>query len=92
MLPGLSREEARDAAREELSRREYDDARPPLVVRLVGRIFRELGELLDGAAGALPGGRFGLVVLLLLLALAVALVVARLRPSAAGGRGRAPLF
>ena len=50
----LTRDAARDAAREELSRREYSDAQPPLVVRLVGRALRWVGELLDDAAGAVP--------------------------------------
>lgn len=87
----LSREAARDAAREELSRPEYDAAQPPLLLRLVGRAVRALGDLLDGAAAAVPGGRLGLVVLLLLLAGFVAVVLARVRPGAEA-RGPAPLF
>jgi hypothetical protein len=87
----LSREAARDAARQELSRPEYDAAQPPLLLRLIGRAVREVLDLLDGAAGALPGGYVGLVVLLLLLGLLVAVVLTRVRPSAdrAGSR---PLF
>ncbi|MCW2680221.1 MAG: hypothetical protein JWM62_1622, partial [Frankiales bacterium] len=80
----LSREGARDAAREELSRPEYDAAQPPLLIRLAGRAVRELLELLDGAAGAVPGGYVGLLVLLLLLAGFIAVVLTRLRPTAAG--------
>lgn len=71
-MSGLTREQAREAAREELSRRQYDEAQPPLLYRVLGRALRELGELLDRAAGAVPGGGAGL---LLLLVLVVALIV-----------------
>ena len=91
-LSGLTRDSARDAAREELSRREYDDAQPSLVIRLVGRALRGLGELLDDAAASVPGGRVGLLLLLVLLLLFVGVVVARVRPVAGGSGRRAPLF
>lgn len=90
-LADLTRESARDAAREELSRPQYDDAQPPLLVRLAGRAVRELLELVGNAAAAVPGGRVGLLVLLVLLAGFVALVLSRLRPAAAR-RAPAPLF
>lgn len=90
-LSDLTRDSARDAARAELSRREYADAQPPLLVRLAGRLVRELGELLDGAAAAVPGGRLGLLLLLGLLVLLVAVVLARVRPAGRSG-ARAPLF
>lgn len=90
-LSDLTRESARDAAREELSRRQYDDAQPSLLIRLAGRFLRWLLELVDGAAGAVPGGRIGLLVLLALLAAFVAVVLTRIRPTAASRR-RAPLF
>lgn len=88
----LTREGARDAAREELSRREYSDAQPSLLLRLVGRVLRAVGDLIDGAAASVPGGRVGLLLILLLLLTLVGVVLARVRP--AGGRGgrRAPLF
>jgi len=81
---GLDREQARDAAVEELARRPYQEAQPPALLRLIGRVLRELGELLDRAGQAAPGGRLGLLVLGALLALLVAVLVVRLRP----GRGR----
>lgn len=74
----LDREAARDAARQELRRREYADAQPPLLVRALGRLLRELGELLDRAAGAAPGGLLGLLALLVLVGLLVAVVLVRL--------------
>lgn len=91
-LSDLTRESARDAARDELSRREYADAQPPLLVRLVGRALRAVGDLLDSAAGAVPGGRVGLLLLLGLLVLLVAVVLAKVRPGTRSAAGRAPLF
>lgn len=85
----LPREQARDAAREELSRRQYDDAQPPLVVRALGRLLREIGELLDRAASAAPGGAVGLLLLLALVVLVVAVVLAKVRPSARRDRSGA---
>lgn len=90
-LSDLTRESARDAAREELSRPQYDDAQPPLLVRLAGRLVRWLLDLVDGAAAAIPGGRVGLLILFALLAVFVAVVLSRVRPLAAR-RERAPLF
>ena len=88
-LGELTREQARDAAREELSRRQYEDAQPPLVVRALGRLLREIGELLDRAASAAPGGAVGLVLLAALVVLVVAVVLLRVRPSARRARGGA---
>lgn len=79
----VTRDAARRAAREELLDRKYHDAQPPLLVRLVGKAVRKLLELLDRAAGGVPGGRTGLLILALLLAGLVAVIVVRLRP---GGR------
>lgn len=90
-LSQLDREQARELARDELARREYDAARPPLLLRVVGRVLRELGELLDRGAGAVPGGRWGLLLLLLLLVGLAAVVLTRVGPLAQG-RARAPLF
>lgn len=87
----LTRDQARDAAREELSRPAYDEAQPSLVLRVVGRALRELAELLDRAASAAPGGALGLLLLAGLLVLAVYVVVARVRPRA-WGQVPGPLF
>ena len=85
-MSGLSREQARDAAREELARREYDEAQPPLLLRLLGRALRELGELLDRVALAAPGGLLGRLLLLALVVAVVAVVLARIGPLQRGGR------
>jgi hypothetical protein len=76
----VTREGARRAAREELLDHRYHDAQPPLLVRLVGKAVRKLLELLDRAAGGVPGGRLGLLILALMLAALIAVVVVRLRP------------
>ncbi len=78
--PELSREAAQEAARDELRRREYTDAQPPLLLRLIGRVVREIGELFDRAAGLAPGGGLGVLALLTLLALFVAVVLTRVGP------------
>ena len=90
-LEDLSREAAREAAREELRRREYQQAEPPLLVRVLGRVFREIGELLDRAAGAAPGGALGVLALVVLVALFVAVVLSRVGPLAGRSTGQ-PLF
>ena len=77
----LSREGARRAAREELRDRRYDDAQPPLLARLVGRVLRELGQLLASAADNVPGGRLGLLLLAALAGIFTAVVVTRLKPA-----------
>ena len=81
----VTREGARRAAREELLDHRYRDAQPPLLVRLVGKAVRTLLELLDRAAGSVPGGRLGLFLLALLIAGLIAVVVVRLRPVGRGG-------
>lgn len=91
-LLDLDREAAREAAREELSRPEYDGAQPPLLIRLAGRLLRVLGDLFDNAVGAVPGGPTGLLLLFLLLGGVAAVVLARVRPSSQGGGRQAPLF
>ncbi len=82
LLDDLTRQAAQDAAREELRRPEYADARPPLAVRLLGRLLREIGALLDRAAGAAPGGTLGLIALLAIVGLLVAVVLSRVGPLA----------
>lgn len=85
----LSREAARELAREELEKRAYDEARPSLLVRLLGRAIDELRELFDRASGNVPGGRGGLVLVLLVVAALVVLLVVRLRPAMAHGQAGA---
>jgi hypothetical protein len=77
-LPG--RDEAQEAARRELERRAYDEARPPWTARLIQWVLDKLSELLASASG-LPGGGLGVALLVLLVGILVAIAVARLRPT-----------
>lgn len=87
--PELSREAARRLAHEELSKHEYADAQPSLVVRLLGRAVDALRDLLDRAGSNVPGGRAGLVLVLLVVVALVVLALVRLKPSRAGVHGGA---
>jgi hypothetical protein len=87
----LSRESARDAAVDELSKRPYVEAQPPVLLRLVGRVLREIGELFGRAADAAPGGSLGLLLLAAVLGLLVAVLVVRVRPGR-GARAQEALF
>ncbi|CAN5639259.1 DUF4129 domain-containing protein [soil metagenome] len=87
----ISREEAADAARRELSRRIYHEDDPNLLERGVRWVFERLAELLDAAAGAAPGGYAGLLVLLALALLVVVAVRLRMGPLArTSGAGLLP--
>lgn len=90
-LGELTREQARELAARELADPAYDEAQPPLLLRVVGRVLRELGELLDQAAAATPGGPLGLLLLVSVLALAIAVLVVKVRPGR-GGRTAPALF
>jgi hypothetical protein len=79
-LPG--RDEAREAAQHELSRRQYREAQPPWLERLLTWVLDKLDQLLSRASSSVPGGGWGLLVIVLLVVLLVAVVVVRLRPSA----------
>jgi hypothetical protein len=85
----VTRDGARRVAHQELLDHKYSASKPPLIVRLVGGAIRKLLELLDRAAGHVPGGGFGLLLLALLIAGVVALVLVRLRPGGShdGGAG-----
>lgn len=84
LLDALDRDAAREAARQELSRRPYQEAKPPWAYRLLDRLFSELDKALSRATEVTPGGALGLVVLVLLLGGLVALVVWRVRPAGLG--------
>ena len=78
----VDRQSAREAAEQELRRREYVDAQPSLVLRAIGRALRELDELLSRAAELAPGGLLGLLALLTIVVLLVAVVLRRVGPLA----------
>jgi hypothetical protein len=82
-LPG--RDEAREAAQRELAHHAYRAAQPPWYVRLVNWLLTKLNELLDKASAKVPGGGWGLVVLVLLVGVLMAVVLVRLRPARRAG-------
>jgi hypothetical protein len=76
----LGREDAAQLASDELAKQVYRDAGPSLVVRVVRWLLAKAGDLLDGVAGASPGGYAGLVVVLLLVVAAVVAVRLKVGP------------
>jgi hypothetical protein len=89
VIDDLTRDAARRAAQQELTDRRYRDAQPPLLVRVVGSLLRRFLTLLDRAAGHVPGGRLGLLLLAVTLAALAAVILVRLRPSRRHGTGAA---
>ena len=73
----LGRDEARQAAEQELARPEYAAEQPSLLARAAQWVLERIDDALAEAARHAPGGNVGLVVLGLLLVLGV--VVVRLR-------------
>lgn len=70
----LSRDEAREIAREELSRQIYQQAKPSLPERVIDWVLDRVQEVFNAAVSVAPGGLTGLIVILVLvLAVAIAL-------------------
>ncbi len=88
----LDREEAREAARRELSKTPYREAEPPWTYRALQYVLDKLDQAFDGASASLPAGTPGRILLGLLLVGLIAVVVARLRPSTARGRSSEPFL
>ena len=88
----ISRDDARSAARRELARQEYQADQPSLTERAARWVMDFLGDLLDRASGASPGGYAGLVVMLLLLVAAVVAIRLKVGPLARAGRAEDTLF
>jgi hypothetical protein len=86
----LGRDEARQAAVQELAKPEYAAAQPSPLVRAANWLLDRFGDLLDVAAQNAPGGHVGLVVLAVLLVLgvlAVRLRIGRIGRTVTGDRG-----
>ena len=82
-VPG--RDEARRAAQHELSKHAYQAARPPWFERLIRWVFDKLQEVFDKASGNVPGGVWGVLVLVVLVVGLVALVLVKVRPATRRG-------
>lgn len=88
----VGRAEAADAARRELAKAVYDDARPSLPQRILEWVIGKIQDLFSSLAGATPGGYVGLVVLLLLVALVVAVIIWRVGRPRRTATAEVPLF
>ena len=73
----IDRDAARRAAAEELSDPKYGDARPNILQQIGQWLGEQLEKLLNGLSSVVPGGIFGLLLILALLIVLV--VVVRLR-------------
>lgn len=80
--------DARDAANRELSNPAYHAAQPSVFGRVLEWLYNRLLDLLNATAGALPGGRAGLVILALLAI--VIIIVVRWRVGALRRSHRSP--
>lgn len=85
----ITRDGAREQARDELERSVYDEAQPSLILRAIEKVIEFVSDLLNRASSATPGGGFGLLTIAILLAVGV-FVLLRLGPlrrpqTAAGG-------
>ncbi|GCE02020.1 DUF4129 domain-containing protein [Embleya hyalina] len=88
----IPRDDARDAARDELSRVEYHRDDPNPVRRILDWLFDRLGDLVSRAGDNTPGGYTGLAVIVLLLVAALVLLRLRLGPLGAARRAESPLY
>ncbi len=88
----LGADAARELARAELARPVYEQARPPLLLRLLIWLQDGLEALLRAADRVSPGGSWGLLVVLVLLVVVVVIVRRRFGPTARSAALRAPVF
>lgn len=78
----ITRDGARRAALRELSKGEYQQQRPSLTQQILQFLADRLGSLLDRASHAMPGGGWGLIVLLLVFVAAVVAIWRKVGPLA----------
>lgn len=87
--PDVGREAARQLARDELRDPGYAEAQPSLVVRALAKAVEKVQELFDRASAHTPGGRLGLVLVLVVLVVLVVVLLAQLRVGRRGPQGGA---
>lgn len=88
----IDRDAAREAAHAELSKHIYDEARPPLAIRVIRWLVTWFTDLLDRVAAATPGGWYGVVLLLGVLGIAAYAVMQRTGVVRRAAASREPLF
>lgn len=88
----LDREAARDAAREELSRQIYQEARPSLPQRVLQWLYERIAALLDNVGDASPGGYAGVIAIVLIIVAAAIAVRLKVGPFGKARRTEDALF
>jgi hypothetical protein len=88
----LGREAAQEAARDELSRQVYQQARPGLLARALQWLYEHIAKLLDNVGSVSPGGYAGLIVIVLLVVAAVVAVRLKVGPFGKAWRSEDALF
>ena len=73
-VAGIGRDDARDAARRELSRRVYHEDDPTLIQRIIDLVLDWLAKLVGAASQHLPGGWPAIIAVVVLIALIVVAV------------------
>lgn len=86
----ITRDGARDAAREELSKGKYQAERPSLVQQLIDKAFELLDKGIDRASEVVPGGPAGLIILALVLIGAIVAIRLRTGPLSRSARSGTP--
>lgn len=76
----ITRDGAREAARDELAKPQYQVGKPSLLDRAVNRVLAELGELVADAVRLVPGGIGGVTLAAVVLVVAVVLLRLGLGP------------
>ncbi|MEW2573438.1 DUF4129 domain-containing protein [Streptomyces sp. NPDC047070] len=88
----VPRDPAREAARRELSKQMYHENDPSLLRRALDAFWKWVGELLDTASSATPGGGLGLLVVVLAVVALIGALWWRLGSPRRGPVSTAPLF
>jgi hypothetical protein len=88
----IGRDEARTAARRELSKQEYQRDQPGLAERALRWVWDQINELLDRAANTAPFGWAGLAVIAAVIVVAVIALRLRLGPMAGRAKAAQVLF
>jgi hypothetical protein len=88
----LGREQARDAAVDELGKAVYQQSRPGLTERVLTWLYEQVVSLVERLSDASPGGGPGLAVLVLLAVAAVVAVRLAVGPVRRAARQEEPLF
>jgi Domain of unknown function (DUF4129) len=88
----VGRQEAADAARHELSKAIYADARPSLAQRVVSWIAKTILDALNSLVAVAPGGFLGLLALVVIVVVVVLVVRRRMGPLHRANAADLPVF